>query len=105
MRQILNRFDLHAAKFDSQVFVCLLILWAVVLVCAIISINSQRFSARQRRFWILTVTTVPLFGVLAYLPFSIRREDLPQIVLMRFQKDRVLKKTKKNQLPRSGTTR
>jgi hypothetical protein len=35
-------------------------------------------------------------GLLAYLPFSIRREDLPQVFLMRSQKDRALKKARRH---------
>ena len=92
MSEILNRFSLDAAKFNSQVFVSLLLIWIAMVYCATISINSQGFSARQRRLWIWIVICVPLLGLLAYLPFSIRREDLPQVFLMKIHKDRAAKR-------------
>jgi hypothetical protein len=92
MSEILNRFSLEAAKFNSQVFFSLLLLWLALVYCAMISINSQGFSERQRRLWIWIVVCVPLLGLLAYLPFSVRREDLPQVFLMKIHKDRALKK-------------
>lgn len=88
MTDIFNRFSLHAAKFNGQVWLCLGIIWLVVLACAITSIYMQPFSVRQRRFWILTVIFAPLLGVLAYLPFSFRREQLAQLFFIRSQRDR-----------------
>ncbi len=95
MSEILNRFSLEAAKFNGQVFLSLLVIWACIVCCAVISINSQSFSERQRRYWIWTVVGLPILGLLAYLPFSIRREDLPQVFLMKIQKDRAMRKVAK----------
>jgi hypothetical protein len=92
MSEILNRFGLEAAKFNSQVFFSLLLIWIALVFCTVISIRSQNFSERQRRLWIWIITCVPLLGLLAYLPFSVRREDLPQVFLMKIHKDRTLKK-------------
>ena len=100
MREILNRFSLEAAKFNWQVFACLLMIWVVLVFCASVSIKSQNFSERQRRAWMWLVVGVPFIGLLVYLPFSIRREDLPQILVLMLQKDRLAKKTKKNALPK-----
>jgi hypothetical protein len=94
MSEILNRFSLQAAKFNGQVFLALLIIWIAIVCCAVVSVNSQGFSDRQRRLWIWIILCVPLLGLLAYLPFSIRREDLPQIFLMKMQKDRLAKKSR-----------
>src|SRR5882762_9633410 len=94
MSELLNRFSLEAAKFNGQVFLSLLLIWIAMVCCAIVSINSQGFSDRQRRLWIWIIVGVPLLGVLAYLPFSVRREDLPQVFLMKIQKDRAMKKVK-----------
>jgi hypothetical protein len=88
MSELLNRFSLEAAKFNRQVFFSLLLIWIALVACAIVSINSQGFSERQRRLWIGIVVGVPLLGLLAYLPFSVRREDLPQVFLMKIHKDR-----------------
>jgi len=103
MSEILNRFSLEAAKFNRQVFLSLLLLWVAMVYCAVLSIQSQGFSERQRRLWILVIVCVPLLGLLAYLPFSIRREDLPQVFLMKMQKERGLKKVKKPALPGDRT--
>ena len=93
MTDIFSRFSLHAAKFNGQVWVCLAVIWLVVLACAITSIYTQSFSARQQRFWISIVVFIPLFGVLAYLPFSFRREQLAQLFFIRSQRDRNPKHT------------
>ncbi len=94
MSELLNRFSLETAKFNSQVFLSLFFIWVALVYCAVISINSQGFSDRQRRLWIWIIMGVPLLGLLAYLPFSVRREDLPQVFLMKVHKDRSLKKVK-----------
>jgi hypothetical protein len=88
MSEIFSRFSLHAAKFSGQVWVCLAVIWLVVLGCSLASIRAQAFSVRQQRFWQLVVICVPVFGVLAYLPFSFRREQLLQLFFIRQQKDR-----------------
>lgn len=88
MSEIFNRFSLHAAKFNTQVWICLAVIWLIVLGCAITSIHAQAFSARQRRFWISAVVFIPLLGVLAYLPFSFRREQLAQLFFIRLQRDK-----------------
>lgn len=102
MSEILNRFSLEAAKFNGQVLLCLLVLWAVVIYCAVQSIQSQSFSERQRQAWLWVVICLPLLGLLAYLPFSVRREDLPQIFLLKLQKDRQGKKAKQPSRPQGG---
>jgi hypothetical protein len=58
-------------------------IWLAILLCTISSILGQPFSRRQRVFWILMVTLVPVLGMLAYLPFSIRRDELPTAFLIR----------------------
>ena len=93
MTDIFSRFSLHAAKFNGQVWLCLAVIWLVVLACAITSIYAQSFSARQQRFWISMVLFLPLLGVLAYLPFSFRREQLAQLFFLRSQRDRNTKHT------------
>jgi hypothetical protein len=94
MSELLNRFSLEAAKFNSQIFFSLLLIWIALVYCAVVSLNSQGFSDRQRRLWIWIIVGVPLLGLLAYLPFSVRREDLPQVFLMKIRKDRAFKKTR-----------
>ena len=101
MSEILNRFSLEAAKFNWSVFFCLFLIWIALVTCAIGSINSQSFSDRQRRLWIFIVVCLPLFGLLAFLPFSVRREDLPQVFLMKIHRDRLLKKARKDP-PKGG---
>lgn len=88
MSEIFTRFSLQAAKFNGQVWLCLGLIWLIVLSCAITSIREQTFSIRQRRFWIFAVIFLPIFGLLAYLPFSFRREQLAQLFFIRSQRDR-----------------
>ncbi len=58
-------------------------IWLAVLICTVASIIAQPFSKKQRAIWILLVVCVPILGLLAYLPFSIRRDELPTAFLMR----------------------
>jgi len=94
MSEIFNRFSLEAAKFNGQVFLCLFLIWATMAICALFSLRTQGFSVQQRRLWTWIIIGVPLFGLLAYLPFSVRRDDLPQVFLMKSNKDRTPKKIK-----------
>lgn len=103
MSEILNRFSLETAKFNGQVFLALLLIWVAMVICAILSLNSQGFSDRQRRLWTWIIVGVPLLGILAYLPFSIRREDLPQLFLVKSHKDRNAKKVRRAALPGERT--
>ena len=54
----------------------MLFVWLVVLACGIGSLYSlgPQFNRKQRIFWILIMVCLPLFGLLAYLPFSVKRE-------------------------------
>ena len=104
MSEILSRFSLEAAKFNFQIFLCLFLIWAAMVVCAVVSINSQNFSERRRWMWIWIVVGIPLFGLLAYAPFSVRREDLPHLFLMTMQKDQRAKKAKKAAATTGGRT-
>lgn len=88
MSEIFNRFSLQAAKFNGQVWLCIGVIWLIVLACTIASIREQPFSIRQQRFWIFAVIFVPIFGLLAYLPFSFRREQLAQFFFIHSQRDR-----------------
>ena len=95
MSELLNRFSFQASKFNAQMVACFAFLWIVVLWCVVASILAQPFSPRQRIFWIAIVVFVPLLGVLANLPFSFRREDLPQFFVMKTQKDRQKKTSRR----------
>lgn len=75
--KLLNRFDFFNAHWDPRAGVFLAGIWLVILACAISSIRTQGFSAAQQRFWIIVVIVFPIVGLLAYLPFSIKKDDLP----------------------------
>ena len=79
MSHILNHFSLQAAKWNGGVVFALLFIWAGVLACVISSILSQPFDRIQRIFWIALVVLLPFLGVLSYLPFAFRKEELPHI--------------------------
>jgi len=74
MSELLNGFGFSYAKWDATIAVCALGLWAVVVACAILSIRAQSFGPIRRRFWIAAVILVPIVGLFAYLPFSLRSE-------------------------------
>lgn len=61
----------------SLVMICTLFLWLVVVACAISSVVAQPIKPKQRTFWIALILGLPLLGLLAYLPFSIRKDQHP----------------------------
>jgi hypothetical protein len=79
MSHILNHFSLQAAKWNGGIVAALVLIWAGVIACVISSILAQPFDRTQRTFWIALVVLLPFLGVLSYLPFSFRKEDLPHI--------------------------
>ncbi len=88
MSHILNRFSLNAAKWNNSVALALAIIWIAVLGCVISSILAQPFDPRQRFFWIALVILLPGIGILAYLPFAFRKEDLPHIFLRKSKRSK-----------------
>ena len=88
MSHILNHFSLQAAKWNGLVFVALVMIWIAVVACVVSSILAQPFDRTQRLFWIAVVIVLPFVGILAYLPFAIRREDLPYIFARRKRRPR-----------------
>lgn len=85
MSELLSRFHYQESSLTYQVWAAAAIIWLAVVLCTVTSILSQPFTVRQRFVWVLIVTVIPLFGLLAYLPFSIRRDELPTAFLMRGQ--------------------
>ncbi len=61
------------------VILCTLFLWLVVVGCAISSVFAQPIDRKQRIFWIALILGLPLVGLLAYLPFSVRRANHPML--------------------------
>jgi hypothetical protein len=79
MSPLLNRFSLHTAKWDEGIGIAVIFIWLIILGCIVSSILSQPFDRRQRIFWIVIVILVPGIGILAYLPFAVRKEELPSV--------------------------
>jgi hypothetical protein len=76
MPGFIYKLDFNPDKLDGFMWVIIIGVWLVVLACALGSIFARRppLPPSQRRFWALVVLFVPIFGVLAYLPFSVKRE-------------------------------
>jgi hypothetical protein len=79
MDSLFQRFSLESIKFNSFVLAAMIAIWLVVLACTVSSILAQPFSRGGKIFWCVFVIAVPLIGVLAFLPFSFSREELPDI--------------------------
>lgn len=99
MNTLLYKFTLQNAKFNQTVLLCALFLWIVLIACAVASINSQPYPKKQRSFWIMLVICVPIVGLLAYLPFSFRKEEIPQMFLAK--RDRQKRERERLHAPRS----
>ncbi len=81
MTHLLYHFSLHASKLNAEVVLAMVLIWAGVLGCVISSILSQPFDRKQQIFWIALAVLLPFLGVLSYLPFAFRKEELPHIFL------------------------
>lgn len=88
MSELFHRFSLQTAKVNWQVGLCVFLLWSIVIGCTISSIVSQPFNRQQRNFWITLVVCLPLVGLLAYLPFSFSKEELPHFFLPKSKKEK-----------------
>jgi phage shock protein PspC (stress-responsive transcriptional regulator) len=82
MEQLLSKFSWDAAKFTRPMFVCTVVIWLMVVGCALHSIWHQPFTRRQRLFWVLLLIGVPVLGLLVYLPFSFRKENDPGLAIL-----------------------
>ena len=104
MREIFSRFTFQESKLTTQIWLIASALWLVVLSCAIASICAQPFSKRQRAVWIVLVVCIPILGLLAYLPFSIRRDELPTAFLIRGSSKERKKNTRRALPPKNSGT-
>jgi hypothetical protein len=77
MQELLSRFSYQSSKLTWEIWLIVFILWCVVVACTISSIRAQAISEERRVFWTIMVSAIPVFGLMAYLPFSVRREELP----------------------------
>jgi len=84
--RLLRKFSLTGGQNTPATNWCAILLWCIVVACTISSILAQPFNRRQRIFWITLVIVVPFIGVLAYIPFSFRMEDMPHIFLPKSNK-------------------
>ncbi len=82
MQQILeiigNLFTLESpCLFYPGVWVCVAIIWVLVLSCALTSLWSRPFGRGKKTLWTVVVVAVPILGLAAYLPFSLGEELFP----------------------------
>lgn len=83
MLEFIYKFSWESIKFDYQVLACLLVIWMVVVVCSIFSVLSRPFTPLQRSLWILAIVALPPFGLMFYLPFSMKVEQSPEMMFAR----------------------
>jgi hypothetical protein len=78
MDTIRNKFSFDPQKVDDTIWLLMALVWLVVVGCAIGSVIAQkhRFTKQQKIKWILFILCVPVIGLLAYLPYSLKREGL-----------------------------
>ena len=88
MSEILYRFSFDGAKFSGYTLAGLIAIWAVVVACTIAEIFNQPFPFKRRLFWICVVVAIPLVGVLAYLPYALKTDELPHFLQSKGQHDK-----------------
>jgi fatty-acid desaturase len=92
MSELLDRFSLEALKFDYQVLAGMIMIWLIVLVCALHSLYAQGLSRSKQITWFLVMLLLPIVGVLIYLPFSFRIENYPDLFIWKRTKSATGKK-------------
>jgi len=70
-------FETLGVEHGTIVLWAAFLVWLIVVGCAVSSVLAQSFSRRQKIAWVSVILFVPLIGLMAYLPFSIRKSDLP----------------------------
>ena len=88
MHQLLNKLgDLFTLRSPlllyPGVWLCVAVIWFLVIGCTLTSVFSRPFSRRKKVLWALVVVGVPLVGVLAYLPVSLNEELFPLLGIWR----------------------
>jgi hypothetical protein len=75
--KVLNKFDFSNPKSGKEVMLFMLAVWLMVVGSSIWSVLSQRRPMTWKLIWIMVIVFVPLLGVAAYLPFSLKDETFP----------------------------
>lgn len=84
LEKLANIFTLESPSLlYSGVWWCVAVVWLLVLASALHSISKNRCTRRKKAFWAVLVIAVPIFGLLAYLPFSLSHELFPLLGVWR----------------------
>jgi hypothetical protein len=75
VREFLEKINFGDVQFTWAMGVCMAVIWMAVLACGVHSIATQPISPRQRWWWIVTITALPVLGLALYLPFSYRLQN------------------------------
>ena len=87
----MNRFDFLAPRLDGAMIACLVLVWLIVVGCAISSLREHTSSKSLRKLWIFIIVAFPLVGLLIYLPFAMdwkRHMDNPLLKAFRDQDEK-----------------
>lgn len=78
MKTFFGRFSFDPYKVDWKMWCVIVMIYLVVAACGVGSVlaNRKRFTVGQRNFWIAVIVCLPGVGLLAYLPFSFKREGM-----------------------------
>lgn len=59
------------------VWFCVAVIWFLVVTCALTSVWGRASGRGSKTLWTALIVGVPLVGLAAYLPFSLREELFP----------------------------
>lgn len=79
MSDFFQRFNWKYLKDGPEIPYGILVIWVIVVLCAIGSVRAQDFNERQKWFWIGLIVLLPGIGLMAYLPFAIKKDTIPQM--------------------------
>jgi hypothetical protein len=91
MSSWLYKFSVDPSKMDTKVVGVVLFIWLLVVACAVGSVftHQPRFEKRKQWFWVCVVVFVPVFGLAAYLPFSLKHEGYPFLRRSKHKKTKI----------------
>lgn len=76
MRQaLINFLQFKIQNFIPEVVFALIVIWAVLVICALFSVVSQWMAVGWKLLWIGFIVAVPLVGLLLYCAFCLTRVD------------------------------
>ena len=103
MRDLIeSRFGFNPIQWNVWMVLGFLLVWSLVVACAVHSIFHQALDRKQQKFWMWMVIAVPVLGLLCYLPFSFEWDRNAYFLAWRKKKEKTEKSPRHDGRPSPG---